>query len=90
MSDLVINREKLRLLDAIAGGRVTRQEGGAVVLRAGNRYQGRVDQKVRNLVNAGLVRYEPERMLYLLTDEGTAAAETARKGYEAQQFRPKV
>jgi hypothetical protein len=72
---LTINRERWKLLEAVRDGQVCLTAGGQVVLRPwANRQPHRVENPLRQLQDAGLVRREPDsRNVYQLTDAGVIA-----------------
>lgn len=71
MSGLNLNRDRVGLLQAISAGQVFRNPSGQVFRQEGERAKYRVDAKVRELQQAGLVDDELR-----LTDDGVAAAKS--------------
>lgn len=77
VEQLVINRDRSALLASIRAGRVYRSLGGCVLLKApSGRNNMRVDRRVRELRDHGLVHLGADGPTYALTAAGSAALES--------------
>jgi hypothetical protein len=72
VSDLYLTKTRLDLLRAIAGGRVTMRQSGAIVRSFRVGPHRRADAATRELARAGWARLGPDGGTYEPTDVGRA------------------